>query len=239
MALSHSPLIVTNGLVLCLDAGNTRSYPGSGTTITDLSGLTNNGTLVGSPTISGGVITLNGTNQNISTNYTQTSVTQYTIDVWFKTTSGTATFVENRGSGAGKSLKLGIGPANGTAGVVWMGLNTDNYLTQIGTTTTFNDGNWHNAVGTFNQPSGSVSTSSYGLYMDGKVATTTTAGMLQYQIAIPTVPVSGLGGTNIGVDPLGNVWFNGTLGPCKIYTRALTAAEIQQNFNALRGRFGV
>ena len=51
MAVGYNPRIVTNGLVLCLDAGNTRSYPGSGTTWTDLSGNGNNGTLSG-PTFS-------------------------------------------------------------------------------------------------------------------------------------------------------------------------------------------
>ena len=44
MALAHSPKIVTDGLVLCLDAGNPKSYPGSGTTWYDLSGNGNNGT---------------------------------------------------------------------------------------------------------------------------------------------------------------------------------------------------
>jgi hypothetical protein len=43
--LAHSPSIVMNGLVLCLDAGNSKSYPGSGTTWTDLSGNGNTGTL--------------------------------------------------------------------------------------------------------------------------------------------------------------------------------------------------
>lgn len=47
MALAHSPKIITDGLVLCLDAGNTKSYPGSGTTWTDLSGQGNNGTITG------------------------------------------------------------------------------------------------------------------------------------------------------------------------------------------------
>lgn len=46
MALAHSPKIVTDGLVLCLDAGNVKSYPGSGTVWNDLSGNDNNGTLV-------------------------------------------------------------------------------------------------------------------------------------------------------------------------------------------------
>ena len=44
MSLNHSPAIVTDGLVLCLDAANIRSYPKSGTTWSDLVG-TNNGTL--------------------------------------------------------------------------------------------------------------------------------------------------------------------------------------------------
>ena len=52
MALSHSPSIITQNLVLCLDAGNSKSYPGSGTTWTDLSGNGNNGTLRNSPTYS-------------------------------------------------------------------------------------------------------------------------------------------------------------------------------------------
>jgi hypothetical protein len=56
MALSHSPSIVTDGLVLCLDAGNPKSYPGSGTTWTDLSGNGNNGTLVNGVGYSNGAV---------------------------------------------------------------------------------------------------------------------------------------------------------------------------------------
>jgi hypothetical protein len=46
MGISYNPRTITDGLVLCLDAGNSKSYPGSGTTWTDLSGRGNNGTLV-------------------------------------------------------------------------------------------------------------------------------------------------------------------------------------------------
>ena len=49
-----------NGLVLCLDAGNRKSYPGSGTTWTDLSGRGNNGTLTNGPTYSNGAIVFDG-----------------------------------------------------------------------------------------------------------------------------------------------------------------------------------
>jgi hypothetical protein len=44
MAISYNPRTITDGLVLCLDAGNSKSYPGSGTTWTDLSGNGNTGT---------------------------------------------------------------------------------------------------------------------------------------------------------------------------------------------------
>ena len=63
MAISYNPRIVTDGLVLALDAGNPKSYPGSGTTWTDLSGNGNNGTLTNGPTYSsanGGSIVFDG-----------------------------------------------------------------------------------------------------------------------------------------------------------------------------------
>ena len=68
MATRYSPAIVTSGLVLCLDAANPKSYSGTGTTWTDLSGNGYNGTLVNSPTFSQGVFTFNG-----STNYINVS----------------------------------------------------------------------------------------------------------------------------------------------------------------------
>ena len=69
MALSHSPLIVTDGLVLCLDAANKKSYSGSGTTWTDRSGNGNNGTLVNGPTFdsgNGGSIDFDGVDDNVN-----------------------------------------------------------------------------------------------------------------------------------------------------------------------------
>ena len=54
MGLGHSPSLVLSGLTLCLDAGNTKSYPGSGTTWTDLSGNGRNFTWVSSPSFTGG-----------------------------------------------------------------------------------------------------------------------------------------------------------------------------------------
>jgi hypothetical protein len=90
MALAHSPSIVTSGLVLCLDAANPKSYPGSGTTWTDLSGNGNNGTLVNGPTyssVNGGSIVFDGSNDYISTAYSIGTVSQQSISCWISKTN--------------------------------------------------------------------------------------------------------------------------------------------------------
>ena len=69
MGAAAGPNVVEDGLVLALDAGNTKSYPGSGTTWTDLSGKDNNGTLTDGPTFNsanGGSIVFDGTNDQIN-----------------------------------------------------------------------------------------------------------------------------------------------------------------------------
>ena len=70
MSLNHGGKpIVTDGLVLCLDAANPKSYPGSGTTWTDLSGNGNNGTLVngvGYNSDNGGSLSFDGVNDYVS-----------------------------------------------------------------------------------------------------------------------------------------------------------------------------
>ena len=102
MATRYSPAIVTSGLVLCLDAANRKSYPGSGTTWTDLSGNGNNGTLIDSPTFNTdgiGSLSFNGLNSYIGIsspssrfNWTPSSTgfNNMTLDLWIKTsdTSG-------------------------------------------------------------------------------------------------------------------------------------------------------
>ena len=96
-----------NGLVLCLDAGNTKSYPGSGTAWTDLSGIGNTGTLVNSPAYSsanGGSIVFDGTNDytSLSPGNTFAFGTQpFAIEIWinFNSTGSAWYFIDARNSG--------------------------------------------------------------------------------------------------------------------------------------------
>ena len=98
------PSIVTNGLVLCLDAGNQLSYPGTGTTWNDLSRNGNNGTLTNGPVFnSGGSMVFDGVDDYISTNtnssLTQAGSIQFTAEIWAKK------------SASNKDLNIGLGTA--------------------------------------------------------------------------------------------------------------------------------
>ena len=76
MAISRGPKTTTNGLIFCVDAADKNSYPGTGTTWTDLSGNANNGTLTNGPTFNGsngGVIVFDGTDDYSLTTFSNSS----------------------------------------------------------------------------------------------------------------------------------------------------------------------
>ena len=89
MGTAYNPTIVTDGLVLCLDAANSRSYPKSGTAWSDLAG-SNNGTLTNGPTFSsanGGSIVFDGSNDRVDTGVNPATLVgdgnPATISAWF------------------------------------------------------------------------------------------------------------------------------------------------------------
>jgi hypothetical protein len=84
MGIAYNPRTITDGLVLCLDAANSKSYPGSGTTWTDLSGLGNTGTLVNGVGYSGdnlGSLSFDGSNDRVELSSNAVgNENQFTID---------------------------------------------------------------------------------------------------------------------------------------------------------------
>ena len=113
MSLNHSPSIVTDGLVLCLDAANQRSYPKSGTTWSDLAG-SNNGTLTNGPTFdagNGGSIVFDGSDDlvNVGDNSDLQFGSGGSIAFWmkFRGTPGSAGYcVLNKGPGASRNPRI-------------------------------------------------------------------------------------------------------------------------------------
>ena len=88
MALSHSPRIATDGLVLCLDASDPQSYSGSGTAWSDRSGNGNNASLSNGPTFnSDGYFELDGADDRITSGSKLSGTENGSIYFWCNPTS--------------------------------------------------------------------------------------------------------------------------------------------------------
>ena len=231
------PPIITDGLVLYLDAGNILSYPGSGTTWTDLSGFGNNSTLTNGPTFNSanrGSIVFDGTN-DFSTSPDSISLrpTSFSINTWFKPTSfsdyNTVVVKPFNGpvwSSPFLSYMIRI-ESNGellncstSTGGVYRFLNID-YA--------FSANTIYNVSFTFNSSTGDAIA-----YLNGSVLSSTnlTAGAISYS-ALPV-----LVGASYGANPIGEL-FAGDIYNVNLYDRVLSAPEITQNYNAYRSRFGL
>lgn len=226
MGISYNPSIVTSGLVVCLDAGNTKSYPGSGTTWTDLSGRSNSVTLQNSPTYSsfnGGYFSLNGTNQyGEGTNNSTVQLTgDLTISAWV-----------NLGDNADQGIfeKVASSPYNGYGLVKSLGYfgfwtaSSNSYTYTFSNTTYNSNSNWFFITG--------VRTSGVNrLYVNTTLQTSAQTAALSDSGGIFVV---GRYYSNVN-----NYYAVGKIAFASLYNVALTDAQIIQNYNALRGRFGL
>ena len=234
MAKFNGPKIVTNGLVLCLDAGNRKSYPGSGTTWTDLSGQGNNGSLVNGPTFdanNAGSIVFDGTNDFISS---------YDLS-WNNTNSvSISMFIKPASLSTSK-------PIIGKQSYEWqiIQLQTSFYFIYWDTTGNSNNGpivtitdfytstNFVNVLLVWNH-----SDNKYYFYKNAELVGTTT--WTDASINRNLSAGINIGGNIYAYAPAGGgSYWNGSIGLVQVYNRALSAAEIQQNFNATRYRFGI
>ena len=237
MGLAHSPRIVTDGLVLALDAGNTKSYPGSGSTWTDLSGNGNTGTLVngvGYTADNGGSLTFDGVDDysTLPTNLLKHETgNPFTFSIWFKTSSTgvilgqQSTSTPNSAAGWVPAIYVGSNGLLYTS--CFYGGNTSNVSA---TSSTVNNGSWNNVTVTF-------SSGSHISYLNGNsyatLAKTQTFYSSTYYYFLGSGRVS-----SWPADPA-SPYFNGNISNIFYYNKALTASEVSQNFNALRGRYGI
>ena len=218
MGINYSPKIVTDGLVLCLDAANPLSYPGSGNTWTDLSGNGNNGTLVNGPAYSsanGGILSFDGVNDRIECG--TFSVSFLTVSTWvYKTTSTSNQGICRKQNGWAVSNYQGV--LQVAPGTAWQFFNTG-YTIPLNT--------WVNIVYTY---SGTGATGSQAVYINGSSIYSTSAGSGAISANANQV--------RVGYDD--NNWFwNGRIAQTQIYNKALTSQQILDNYRATKGRFGL
>lgn len=221
MPNNYGPRIVTDGLVLCLDAGNTKSYPSSGTTWTDISRNGINGTLTNGPTFNsanGGSIVFDGVDDSVST--TRTSTTSFTWIAWFRTNVVSSGF-RNIISVRTPSYMLMLMDDDSANMGFWASdtLTTGPSLNMTGISTNV----WYHA--TFVREGNSI-TNGYKTYMNGSFRGSANTGT--WSSSDPII---------IGARTDATQFFNGNIASIQIYNRALSATEILQNYNATKGRF--
>ena len=208
--------IVTDGLIFMVDANNLVSYPKSGTTAYALTG-SNNGTLVngvayGYP--NGGYWNFDGTDDSINIG-TLSYSNNITLEAWVNTTNPTG-WDDIIAGGCG-DLLFGIN-SSGNGTLSWGG-QCNVPFSPVTSTISITDGNWHHVIGTYN---GSVA----ALYIDGnlEVSSARSGNFTPGNIAIGSA-----GG--------GSEYFNGKIASVRIYSKALTATEVQQNYQSTKYKF--
>ena len=223
--------IVTSGLVLLLDAGDQASYPGSGTTWTDLSGNGNHGTLTSGPTYSsadGGSLIFDGTDDyviNSSTTNIPVGSSSRTIEFWVYPKGDTNVFVVLGTGGVGSTQIYSVQFYNqaGTRYVFSDRVNATNNLTisgaQLPTLNVWN----HIVFGNSGQD--------YFYYINGVLQKSGT-----FPVTLNTVGQKYIVGKR---DDIVRNTMNANMARVSIYNRALSGAEITQNFEALRSIYGV
>ena len=214
--------IVQDGLILNLDADASRV---SGTTLYDLSGNGNNGSLQNAiiEKNRGLNLSLDGTDDScFISSSSDLALTTLTISVWVKKeTLNTLQYFLTKTQN--KTYELSSHTDNGVR-----------YRINNGATTVFNvssllnDTEWHNVTVAHDG-------NSVVFYFDGQQNTTGTGTITNYTSGIMI-------GANISAatpDTATNLFWSGKIGPAHIYNRALTAAEVSRNFNVMRHRFGI
>jgi hypothetical protein len=214
--------IVTNGLVLNLDAAKTDSYPGTGTTWYDISGNNNNGTLTNGPTFSGigkqaSIVFDGGDDYATASSLNLTGITEnftFTTVVKFPTFNNGGVIVWQAFSNYWALM------TNNNYGAANLTFTTRGTRSQAAVSSTLTTNQWYYVV--CKREAGVNS-----LYINDTVYTYTS------DVSFPgeTLFKIGTGGTAY--------WFDGNLALIQLYNRALSATEITQNFNALRSRYGI
>ena len=219
--------IVTNGLVLYLDASNTKSYVSGSTIWNDVSRSGNNGTLVNGPTFNsgnGGSIVFDGSNDYVKPpNSTILQLTNFTLSSWVRiNVQNINQFIIDTST----SLANGLGYS--------YRIKTDNKIrfwaydanNPLDSTTIISPNIWYNILVTYNNTSKIQS-----IYINGvfNVSNTHTNSFV-----VSTVTNLQIGGSLV----LGG-YINGNIAQTSIYNRELSPQEVLQNFNATRTRFGL
>jgi len=229
MALSHSPKIVTDGLVLCLDAGDGKSYGGSGTTWTDRSGNGNHGTLTNGPTYSsnnGGSLVFDGSNDYVGYDVDDlfNDTQNFSIEYFIKINNTTSNLLYGHNVNGNRMY-------SGTYQGYWdIGYGSTTWTSSTDGKQEVTQG-WHHIAVTVSDGVCKIYVNSIA---NSRTITDTSVTYVSGQLYM-------IGAFNYGSGSTGSFYSGyNHLNNCatfKVYNKALTASEVLQNYNATKGRF--
>ena len=226
-----SPPIVTNGLVLNLDAANMKSYPRSGTTWRDLSGFNNSGSLTNGPTFNsanGGSIVFDGVDDYVNSNSGIANNSDFSVSFWIKyqdtlaATRGIISTWDTNWNGFGIASQSGGSIRSWTNNGAGGGVNWD-------LTSTIKD-RWANLVLVY-----TFSNKTQRGYIDTILKATEAFGTAITHSTLQIGRGGQTGSTQLSLYP----YTNCLISAVQIYNRALSQSEIQQNYNAQKSRFNL
>lgn len=239
--------IIRDNLILNIDPASALSYPGSGTVLADISGYNYHPTLINGPTLAGSGLTssilLDGSNDyiQISSAYTHTFTAGTTVDVWVKFNSSNSWGrLLDTSDGAGTNTAyLTIARWGGNNEVVLESRSSTTQGTQNGvrtTTTAITNGTIQNFTFVIGPGStDAVSPETPRIYMNANLQATTLYGTQNNFVPYVVNKYAWIGRSAFSAD----AYLGANIYAYKIYNRALSAAEVKQNFQSLRGRYGV
>ena len=217
-----------NGALLYVDAGNTSSYPGTGTTWTGLSNNASNATLVGSPPFTSAGTSSYFTFNGLGSNYASTTASKFNVTYTGKTVfvvarmtavlAGAFRCLFGTNSGSRNFNTYMYSPSSGVYQFHYSAGGAGGFSNNLSLTTN----QWF--VGAVTQTTGGLVT----YYFNGQSAGTNTG--------ITFAQYASNGGEFIA---LGDNYWYGDIGVCAVYGQALTSDQILQNYNALKGRYGL
>lgn len=221
---------VSSGLELYYDPSNNSSYPGTGTTLFDLSPSGVNATIAGSPTDSGNWFTFTGTESILTGNLSGLfSGWQHTLEVWINPSAIGSGFSDNGVPNMGGYHTTGLefysaGPFTISNMMLWNGTGT----TRVGGGSTPLN-NWYQYVRVYN---GTNTAYAYVNKVKSSPETTITW-------SVPSPGWYLWFGTSDATFFATGAAFQGKLGIIRLYNRVLSQAEITQNYNADKSKYGL
>jgi hypothetical protein len=228
MGAYGGPDIITDGLVLALDAASERSYPGTGTSWYDLTKESNNGSLINGPLFSNdnyGVIDFDGVNDwSLIVSSPAFTVNTRTVEIIFRM----------NGSYSNYSPLAVYANGSSTSNRIWLGVQANKFqMHGWGTvdpicTTTIDSDEWYVCTFSYNKP-----TQAMKVY---------TNGVLESSITNTQGGVSASSSNNWYLASIPGGWQGVTysdtsIASFKIYDRILSDDEVLQNYNAIKNRF--